>query len=132
MDTAIRELVRKRARNHCEYCRLPQDSAPFAAFHVEHVVPRQHGGVDEISNLALACPRCNAFKGPNLAAIDPVTDRVVPLFHPRRDSWLDHFEWDGVTIVGRSPVGRATVRLLNMNAEERRKAREELARRGEL
>ena len=132
MDAAIRELVRRRAGDHCEYCRLPQDYALFAAFHVEHIVPRQHGGDDGIYNLALACPRCNAFKGPNLAAVDPVTNRVVPLFHPRNDSWLDHFGWDGVTIIGRSPVGRATVRLLNMNADERRKAREELARRGEL
>ncbi|MCC6362714.1 MAG: HNH endonuclease [Bryobacterales bacterium] len=44
--------------------------------HVEHVVPRQHGGTDEISNLALACHRCNLQNGLNLTGIDPVTGEV--------------------------------------------------------
>jgi hypothetical protein len=29
-------------------------------FHVEHIVPRQHGGTDDPNGLALACDRCNA------------------------------------------------------------------------
>jgi len=91
----------------------------FAPFHVEHVVARQHGGGDEPSNLAFACDRCNLHKGPNLTAIDPETGEIVPLFHPRRDSWQDHFRWENAEIVGRTPTGRATVRLLNMNAKRR-------------
>src|SRR4051794_18394911 len=34
------------------------------AHHVEHIVARQHGGADDPDNLALACNRCNASKGP--------------------------------------------------------------------
>ena len=132
MDAALRELVRRRAGQRCEYCRLPQAQAPIVRFHVEHVVPRQHGGSDESSNLALACPRCNSFKGPNLTAIDPESGQVVPLFHPRTDSWEDHFDWHGVILIGRTPNARATVRLLNMNAEERIQVRRELRQRGEI
>jgi len=30
---------------------------------VEHIVPRHHGGTDDVGNLALACFRCNNEKG---------------------------------------------------------------------
>jgi hypothetical protein len=40
----------------------------------------------------------------------------VNLFNPRRDSWERHFVVDrGGYIVGLTPTGRATVRLLDMN-----------------
>ena len=130
MDEALRELIRRRADQRCEYCRLPQAHAPIARFHIEHIVPRQHGGGDEASNLALACPRCNAFKGPNLSAIDPETGQVVPIFNPRAESWDDHFDSRGEVLIGSTPSGRATVRLLNMNAEERLQVRRELVQRG--
>ena len=71
MDAATRELVRRRANGRCEYCRLPQDAAPYFTFHVEHIRARQHGGGDDPSNLGLACPDCNAKKGPNVATISP-------------------------------------------------------------
>ena len=85
MDAAIRDLVRRRAGNRCEYCRLPQSALPHAPFHVEHVVAKQHGGSDDTVNLALACDRCNLHKGPNLSGIDTETGVTVPLFHPRKD-----------------------------------------------
>src|SRR5208282_5174675 len=71
MDASTREFVRQRASHRCEYCRLPETAVPFFAFHVEHVRASQHRGGDEAENLALACPYCNRFKGPNLSAIDP-------------------------------------------------------------
>lgn len=132
MDVAVRELVRHRAAHRCEYCRLPQAYAPIVEFHVEHITARQHGGGDDPSNLALACARCNAYKGPNLTAIDPQTEEVVPLFNPRVHYWGDHFRMQEGRIVGLTPTGRATVRLLNMNAEERMKVRQELRTRGEF
>jgi 5-methylcytosine-specific restriction endonuclease McrA len=61
MDAGLRELVRQRAGDCCEYCRLPQKVSELR-FHVEHVIPRQHGGSDEFENLALACPECNLHK----------------------------------------------------------------------
>lgn len=119
MDASLRELVRRRAGHRCEYCRLPQPAAPFLTFHIEHIRARQHGGDDDPSNLALACPDCNAHKGPNLTSIDPESGQVVALFNPRQDIWSDHFSFEGPTIVARTPTGRATVRLLSMNEPSR-------------
>ncbi len=132
MDATTRELVRHRAGHRCEYCRLPQAAAPYIAIHVEHVRAKQHHGGDEAENLALACPYCNRFKGPNLSAIDPETGTVVPVFNPRTQSWQEHFVFVRGEIVGRTPVGRATAALLNMNEEPRLEMRLELLRNGEL
>lgn len=115
MDQATRELVRERAGNRCEYCGLHQSDLPFLRFHTEHIIARQHGGSDHDSNLALACNHCNLHKGPNLSAIVPQTKQVVPLFHPRRQRWTEHFVQEDIYIIGLTPVGRATVQLLKMN-----------------
>jgi hypothetical protein len=131
MDETVRELVRARAGHLCEYCRLPQHVGASIRFHIEHIRSQQHGGTDDLDNLGLACPNCNWNKGPNLSAIDPVTNDVVPLFNPRTDSWSDHFRFEDVRIVGRTPVGRATVRLLRMNAPYRIEVRHELDSHGE-
>ena len=128
MDPSLREFVRRRAGNACEYCRMPQGATPLVRFHVEHIVSRQHGGADDPSGLALACDRCNAYKGPNLTSIDPDTLDVSALFNPRGDAWSDHFAVRGGRILGLTPKGRATVRLLNMNASRRVELREECLR----
>jgi HNH endonuclease len=127
MNESLKELVRARADNRCEYCRLPQDALPRATFHIEHIVARQHEGGDDVANLALACDRCNLFKGPNLSTIDPQTGSIVLLFNPRTDRWSEHFRQAGFEIVGLTDIGRATVRLLNMNARRRVQLREALA-----
>lgn len=62
MDTMLREAVRIRAENRCEYCRVRQEHVPYARLQVEHVRPRKHGGDDTLANLALACDRCNFSK----------------------------------------------------------------------
>ncbi|MBE7537657.1 MAG: HNH endonuclease [Opitutaceae bacterium] len=107
-----------RAGNRCEYCKLRQDDSPLAALHVEHVLPRFHGGSDDLDNLALACIDCNLHKGTNLTGIDPQTNQVTELFHPRGQRWEDHFAWRGIYVVGRTAVGRTTIRVLNMNSED--------------
>jgi hypothetical protein len=119
MDELLRNLVRARAGNRCEYCQSHQDDEPYFRYHLEHVVARQHGGLSVESNLALACHHCNLHKGPNLTGIDPETRKIVPLFHPRTQTWAEHFERRGVALVGRTPTGRATVRVLAMNARSR-------------
>jgi len=101
MDAERRELVRHRAAGYCEYCRLPQSAVPFAPFHVEHIVARQHGGSDDPDNLALACDRCNLHKGPNLSSIDPQGGEMVPLFHPRRHVGEEHFRFRDATLLRR-------------------------------
>jgi cation diffusion facilitator CzcD-associated flavoprotein CzcO len=107
---------------------------------IEELAATRHGAVLRLSrrarrrspawrnrrqrNLALACYHCNAHKGPNLSGIDPESGELVRLFHPRQDRWDEHFERNGVLIVGRTAVGRATVGLLKMNAADRRRLRE--------
>jgi hypothetical protein len=105
---------------------LPQAALPFVTFHVEHVIAIQHGGGSEESNLALACDRCNLYKGPNLTAIDPVSGALTPLFHPRQCAWFEHFSQSGFEIRGMTAMGRATVQLLQMNAPRRVALRSEL------
>jgi hypothetical protein len=78
-------------------------------FEIEHIIARQHDGLTVAGNLALACFSCNKRKGPNLTGIDCVTGKVVPLFHPRRHKWSRHFRWQGALLVGRTPIGRATI-----------------------
>ncbi len=111
MDSVLPRQARQRAAGRCEYCRLPQ-SALAARFHVEHVIAKQHRGAHELANLALACPFCNRFKGPNLSAIDPETGALVRLYHPRSDDWEEHFAVVGLMIEGLTAVGRATALLL--------------------
>ena len=78
------------------------------------------------ANLALACRRCNLLKGPNLSSVDPESDTMTRLFHPRTDSWREHFALQEHRIVGLTDVGRATVTLLEMNDLDRVQLRVEL------
>ena len=96
----------------------------MAPLQIEHIIPKKHGGSDEIENLALACIDCNLHKGANLTGIDPQTDEITQLFHPRRQQWRAHFEWAGFSLIGRTAVGRTTVRVttvrvLDMNSDDR-------------
>ena len=88
--------------------------------------------MDNPANLALACDRCNAHKGSDLTSVDPETGELVRLFNPRSQEWVDHFQFDGVSIVGRTTVGRVTVRTLNMNAPGRLRLRARLQANREL
>lgn len=132
MDDATRDLVRRRAGDRCEYCRLPQE-ASVLTFHIDHIVAKQH--VDQVRDepefLCLACNRCNAYKGTNLASIDPSSNEQVPLYHPRNNVWEDHFLMRGGEVVGITAIGRATVRLLNMNAPQRLELRQQWINEGE-
>ncbi len=119
IDAATRQQVRERANGICEYCHIAESAVEFLPFHVEHIIAQQHKLDDSIDNLALACDRCNAYKGPNLSSIDPKTGAIVTLFHPRQDAWSDHFELNEGVVIGITPTGRATVKLLNMNARRR-------------
>lgn len=118
METAIKRQVRDRAGDRCEYCLLPQMEQVYS-FHMEHIVPRQHGGPDALENLCLACPPCNLGKGTNLSGIDPDTGLVTRLFNPRQDAWHEHFQVLEGRVIGRTAVGRTTAWLLKMNTAPR-------------
>jgi 5-methylcytosine-specific restriction endonuclease McrA len=108
MNDALEQLVRQRAGNVCEYCGLPQRLSRLR-LPIDHVVARQHGGETVEDNLALACVFCNRHKGPNISGIDPVAKKMTRLFHPRRDSWNHHFQWNRSALIGLTEVGRATI-----------------------
>jgi hypothetical protein len=80
-------------------------------------MPESRGGSSDEDNLTLACPLCNGHKSDKVDALDPVTQEVVSLFHPRQDVWAEHFEWiDEYTVIhGKTAKGRATVVALQMN-----------------
>ncbi len=126
--------VRRRAGHRCEYCLIPQ--ALFRRrFHIEHIVAKQHGGLTRLDNLALACWQCNLKKGPNLSGIDAETGQITGLFHPRIHTWSEHFVFrelkskvGKVEMAGLTPVGRATVRVLQLNEEFRQALRYEIYR----
>lgn len=117
MNRELIRQVRLRAENRCEYCRLPGWALPLP-FQIDHIIAEKHGGQTLEDNLALACPHYNRFKGPNIAGRDPESRQIVRLFNPRRDLWAEHLQWDGARLAGRTDIGRATVRVLAMNAED--------------
>jgi len=113
-----KKAIVERARGCCEYCR---SQARFAMqpFSVEHIIPQSQGGQNRLDNLALSCQGCNNHKYTKTAGRDPVSGDIVPLFHPRRQRWRDHFVWndDFTLIIGLTPTGRATVEALRLNRE---------------
>ena len=56
----VRYEVLKRAGHRCELCGIPADERWLE---VDHILPRRHGGTDDISNLQALCYKCNANKG---------------------------------------------------------------------
>src|SRR5436305_12935555 len=111
-----RAEVRARARQTCEYCHS-QERFATQSFSVEHILPLQTGGSDDMDNLALGCQGCNNHKYTRTQGLDPATGETVELFHPRRQNWRDHFIWsdDFTRIVGLTPAGRASVEILRLN-----------------
>ena len=118
MNPRLERLIWRRAQRICEYCQMPRecDELPFE---IDHILARKHGGVTTARNLALSCFSCNNHKGPNIAGRDPLTGRIVRLFHPRRDKWLHHFQWSGAFLEGCTSIGRATIAVLEINLPHR-------------
>jgi hypothetical protein len=110
----LKRAVFQRAGGRCEYCALSQ-TGQEARFHVDHIRPLADGGATRLENLALACVSCSLRKGARRTALDPLTRKRVPLFHPRTQTWSDHFQWKGCRLVGISATGRATVDMLKIN-----------------
>jgi hypothetical protein len=112
-----REIITQ-ARGCCEYCRSQVKFSPDP-FSVEHIIPRAKGGTSKANNLALACQGCNNRKYIHTEARDPVTGELAPIYHPRRQRWIEHFTLnsDLTLVIGLTPTGRATVERLQLNRE---------------
>jgi len=121
----LRQLIAQRANGRCEYCQLPQKATLFK-HEPDHIIPRQHGGDSSADNMALACRRCNRFKGPNIGSFDPETGDLVPFFNPRTQEWLDHFAFGGAIILALTPEARVTLKILRINAPDRVQERKAL------
>lgn len=104
------------AGHQCGYCHSDEilTGIPLS---IEHIVPIVAGGLTIRMNLWLSCRPCNEIKATQTHAIDPETQENAMLFNPRTHSWNEHFGWstDGTTIIGRTPIGRATVVALQLN-----------------
>jgi hypothetical protein len=87
------------------------------SFSVEHIKPIAKGGTQNLDNLAFSCQGCNNRKYTHVEAIDPATQEIALLYHPRQQNWFEHFAWneDCSVIVGLTPTGRATVEKLQLN-----------------
>lgn len=79
----------------CIHCQsrvsVPLDPSEPAHASLEHIVPRTHGGTDELDNLAVACRRCNQGKGKRLdnrPRNDPKLRQVIELLQARRRARL--------------------------------------------
>lgn len=72
------------------------------------------------------CSFCNLYKDPNLSGIDFQSGKIVRLFDPRRQKWKRHFEWNGPILEGKTLIGRATIRVLQINLDIRVALRQSL------
>ncbi len=59
---------------------------------------------------------CSLRKAARNKIRDPVSQELVPIFHPRQDNWPEHFSLsDEFELEGLTSVGRATIDALGMN-----------------
>jgi hypothetical protein len=71
----VRELL-LRDGEACIYCNIGFSSKMIPT--IEHFVARAHNGPEHLSNLALACPQCNAEAG-----VLPVVDKIKLILQHR-------------------------------------------------
>jgi HNH endonuclease len=129
LSATLRQLVSQRAAGACEYCRIHQTFSMYS-HEIDHVIAIKHGGESTDDNLVLACLPCNRHKGSDLTSIDPLTGAITPLFNPRTQIWLEHFQLEGGFIVGITASGRTTIFLLQMNEPSRIQLRQALSTQG--
>ena len=99
---------------------------------MDHIVPQASAGGDEPENLALCCKSCNIRKSDHISGVDPESGEETVLFNPRQDAWNEHFNFDVARfqLLGRTPIGRATIYRLRMNTSYQIEARKYWAEAG--
>jgi hypothetical protein len=113
---SLRLSVAERSGYRCSYCQTAQELTG-AEFTIGHIVPESLGGATTGDNLCLSCWLCNAVKNDRIAGIDPESGLMTPLYNPYTQRWTEYFYWveDGLSIVGLTPTGRATVNAIKLN-----------------
>ena len=59
----VREYLLEKWKHKCAYC--GKSNLPLE---IEHIIPKSRGGTDRVSNLTIACHKCNQKKGNQTAA----------------------------------------------------------------
>ena len=64
----LEAVVERDGTTDCSYCGVPTLVDPPAGQRylertLDHVIPRSHGGKDDLGNVRLACRSCNARRG---------------------------------------------------------------------
>jgi diadenosine tetraphosphate (Ap4A) HIT family hydrolase len=96
----VRYEVLKAAKFRCELCGV---SAEERALQVDHIVPRNHGGSDDISNLQALCYSCNAMKRDT----DDADLRAVRVAYEDRDPSCPFCDLKSREIVLENPLALA-------------------------
>jgi len=130
-DPLVRQVVRLRARDACEYCLHPTTGQ----FEIDHIIPTAlwpdysagrldaalqpipgRRGPDHLDNFAWSCPFCNLGKRQHVT--QRISQTTVRLFDPRRDVWSTHFRFlnNHLFIAGTTLISVATQRALGFNA----------------
>ena len=87
---SLRHQVSAESRGRCVYCHSAT-AITGARPVIDHIIPVSQGGPTELANLCLACHSYNEFKAARVRGNDPQSGDEVPLFHPHRHNWNDHF-----------------------------------------
>ena len=126
IPVALRRTIQIDSKYRCGYCLVPQKLI-YGRLVADHLIPEAKGGETVRENLWMACRSCNEHKHARTDARDPLTGESAPLFNPRYQVWSHHFRWseDGLTIIGLTDTGRATVAALNMNNKDVVETREQ-------
>ncbi len=88
----FRRLIRHYPRLRCQYCDRELDPQEITW---DHIIPRSRGGPSRWSNLAIACPDCNHFKGNRLPEEAGLRLTVDPRRIPRRQLFF-YIRWLGI------------------------------------
>ena len=125
--------VARRAQNRCEYCHAPEIVFNMR-FEVDHVLPRSHGGSNQLDNLALSCPVCNLFKSDFYPQLELDFAPEQRILHPLRDDIGRHYllRENSGWLVPITETGRFHIAVLQLNRPElvayRLRTREERAK----
>ncbi len=122
----VRDHVAERAGEICEYCLIAQQDS-YYRHQIEHIISIKHGGLTDPENLALACIFCNRNKGSDIASLNAAGE-LVRFYDPRSDIWSVHFRLDGAKVIPLTDTGETTVRILQINDDERVLERQVLIR----
>ena len=118
VSAEVRSSVAERAGNVCEYCLIAAEDS-YYRHQVEHIISLKHGGSSEVENLALSCVFCNRNKGSDIGSVVANSTDFVRFYNPRTDIWSEHFRLSDVVIEPLTKIGEATVRILQINHEDK-------------